>query len=117
MGKSCTSWLIPVEVEQKSITLRYQMTVCPEKQNLGYVLSICEERTFLTNFSPFEWFLDSLAQLEWTPLLSFNEKMASSSTEGLSKEEALRRERMRASLGLHTFTLQPRYVSPSHCCL
>jgi dipeptidyl-peptidase 9 len=50
---------------------------------------------------------DSLAQLEWTPLLSSNEKMASSSTEGLSKEEALRRERMRASLGLHTFTLQP----------
>ena len=54
--------------------------------------------------------LDSLSQLEWTPLLSTADSLSSSSNEPLPKEEALRRERMRASLGLHTYSFQPTYA-------
>lgn len=53
---------------------------------------------------------DSLAQLEWIPLLGSSDTLASAGSEELSKEEALRRERMRASHGLHTFSLQQRSV-------
>lgn len=60
--------------------------------------------------------LDSLAQLDWHPLLGSNEQATGSTTEALSKEEALRRERMRASLGLHTFAYNAPYAAAFPLC-